>query len=263
MFLAACLGAANVTDFSPGAILAGAPRTGEYFYRLLPHLELRHLFDGVHVKGSLAYWFFRLNIWLRLLLDTIQMAWLATMGAALAAALISFFAARNLAPYRWLSPVGRRFMEAVRTVPDLVYALILVWAYGIGPLAGVLAMFLHSTGSLGKLFTELNEQADMAPLDGLTAVGATWTQRVRFGIVPQILPGFVSYTLLRLEVNIRGAAVLGLVGAGGIGQELYAAVSQNYYSDVSAILVLILATVMIIDRASEALRHRLIGLASP
>ena len=123
----------------------------------------------------------------------------------------------------------------------------------------MLALAIHSTGALGKLFSEIVENIDMKPVDGVIASGGTWLQKVRFGVVPQVLPNFVSYALLRFEINVRGAAVLGFVGAGGIGQTLLEVIRKFYYSDISAILVLIIATVMVIDALTERLRYRLIG----
>ncbi len=144
-------------------------------------------------------------------------------------------------------------------MPELVFALIFVVAFGLGPLPGVLALAIHSTGALGKLFAEVVENVDMKPAEGVTAAGATWWQTVHLAIVPQVLSNFASYGLLRFEINVRGASVMGFVGAGGIGQELIECIRKFYYSDVSALLVLIIATVMIIDLATERLRYHFIG----
>jgi len=146
-----------------------------------------------------------------------------------------------------------------RTVPDIVYALILVWTFGVGPLAGILAIALHTVGALGKLFAEVVENADSGPWDAMRAVGANWVKSVRFAILPQVMPNFLSYVLLRFEINVRGATVIGFVGAGGIGQELYSVISFNYYQEIGAIIVLIILTVSLIDLTSEWLRTRAIG----
>ena len=145
-------------------------------------------------------------------------------------------------------------------MPDLVFALIFVVAFGLGPLAGVMAIAIHTTGALGKLYSEVVESIDMAPVEGISATGGTWFERVRFGVLPQVLSNFVSYALLRLEVNVRGAAVMGFVGAGGIGEELIVAIRKFYYSDVSAILLMLVACVMVIDLVSERLRHRMLAM---
>ena len=121
----------------------------------------------------------------------------------------------------------------------------------------MLAITLHTAGTLGKLFAEVIENIDMKPVEGVIGTGGTWFAQVRFGVLPQVLSNFASYTLLRFEINVRGAAVIGFVGAGGIGQELITAIRQFHYSDVSAILLMLLVCVMLIDYASELLRSRL------
>ena len=164
-----------------------------------------------------------------------------------------FFAAANVAPSRFLRMVVRRFCELCRTVPELVFALVFVIAFGLGPVAGVLAVAIHTVGALGKLFAEVVENIDMKPVEGISSTGASWVQTVRFAVLPQVMPGFASYGLLRFEINVRGAAVMGFVGAGGIGTDLMVAIRKFYYSDVSAILLLIIATVMVIDLVTERL----------
>jgi phosphonate transport system permease protein len=248
-----------VSEAFPSSLIAGAPRIGEYFVRLVPDLRLPVLFAGTETQGSLTYWMYRLDIWLWLLFETSQMAALATLGGAAAALLLCFPAAANLAPNRLTYFAFRRVLELFRCVPDIVYALILVWTFGVGPLSGILAIALHTVGALGKLFAEVVENADMGPWDAMRGVGANWAKSVRFGILPQVMPNFLSYVLLRLEINVRGATVIGFVGAGGIGQELYSVISFNYYQEIGAIIVLIILTVSLIDLTSERLRRRAIG----
>jgi phosphonate transport system permease protein len=134
-----------------------------------------------------------------------------------------------------------------------------VWTFGVGPLAGILAIALHTVGALGKLFAEVVENADMRPWEAVRAAGGTWAHGVRFAILPQVLPNFLSYVLLRFEINVRGATVIGFVGAGGIGQELYTVISFNYYQEIGAIIVLIILAVSLIDLTSERLRTLAIG----
>ncbi len=258
---AALLLAGWVSEAYPSSLIAGAPRIGEYFSKLLPDLRVTVLLSGTQVQGSLAYWMYRLDIWLWLLFETSQMAALATLSGAAVALLLCFPAAANLAPNRATHFVFRRVLELFRSVPDIVYALILVWTFGVGPLAGILAIMLHTVGALGKLFAEVVENVDMGPWDAMRAVGANWAQSVRFGILPQVLPNFLSYVLMRFEINVRGATVIGFVGAGGIGQELYSVISFNYYQEIGAIIVLIILTVSVIDLTSERLRMRAIGRA--
>jgi phosphonate transport system permease protein len=257
--LACLMASAQMSEVSPAALWDGLPRAGSYFARLIPDLRAPVLFAGTQTEGSLAYWMYRIDIWLWLLFETSQMAALATFGGACVALMLCFPAAANLAPHRTIYIVCRRLLELFRCVPDIVYALILVWTFGVGPLAGILAIGLHTVGALGKLFAEVAENADMRPYEAMTAVGATWIQRVRFAILPQVLPNFLSYVLLRFEINVRGATVIGFVGAGGIGQELYSVISFNYYQEIGAIVMLIILAVFAIDILSEQVRMRVIG----
>ncbi|HEY0420017.1 MAG TPA: phosphonate ABC transporter, permease protein PhnE [Acetobacteraceae bacterium] len=262
LLLAALIGSSVVAEAWPSALARGLPRVGEYFSRLAPTLHWQSLFAGAKTEGSLAYWFYRLDSWAWLLFETSQMAALASFGGAVLAFALCFPASANLAPNRLTFILCRRVLELFRTVPDIVYALILVWAFGVGPLAGICAIALHTVGALGKLFAEVVENADMRPWDGVRAAGGNWLQGVRYAILPQVLPNFLSYALLRFEINVRGATVIGFVGAGGIGQELYQVISFNYYEETSAIIVLIILTVAFIDIASERLRSIAIGRAA-
>lgn len=262
LILLACIAvSARVSEVSPSALWDGLPRAWSYLARLIPDLRAPVLFAGTQTQGSLAYWMYRLDIRLWLLFETSQMAALATLGGTVGALLLCFPAAANLAPNRAIYLVCRRTLELFRCVPDIVYALILVWTFGVGPLAGILAILLHTVGALGKLFAEAAENADMRPFEAMTATGATWAQSVRYAIFPQVLPNILSYVLLRFEINVRGATVIGFVGAGGIGQELYSVISFNYYQEIGAIVLLIVLVVFTIDFGSERLRTRAIGPA--
>jgi phosphonate transport system permease protein len=262
--------AAVWTDFLPATIADGLPRIGEYFGKLfsiepgrstqpIPVLSLTHLFGGVKQPQSIAYWFYRIDVYLALLWQTIQMAILATALGFAAAFALSFPATRSLVGHGAIVFVTRRCLELMRTVPQVVLAFILVWPFGIGPLAGILAIAVHTTGTLGKLFCELNENADERPLDGIRAAGGSWLAQMRLGVVPQVMPGFLSYALLRFEINVRSSTIIGFVGAGGIGQELKRVIGFNIYEEVSAIVSLILLIVVAIDLLSEQIRRRFIG----
>jgi phosphonate transport system permease protein len=256
--LAVCLYLAGwMSELSPEVLAAGLPRVTEYFLRILPDLRWATLFADSGTDGSLASWFYRADAWALLLLETANMAALATLGGAAAALVLSFFASRNLARSEWSYQLARRTLEALRTIPEIVYALIFVWAFGIGALAGILAIMIHTIGALGKLFSEVIENADMRPWDGVRAAGGTWGQACRYAILPQVAPNLISYTLLRFEINVRGASVIGFVGAGGIGQEIYTVISFNYYEEISAIVLMVIVTVSLIDLVSERLRHRI------
>jgi phosphonate transport system permease protein len=226
-------------------------RFPNYFYNTIPKLSFATLWI------DLADWFWGLKRWLRLLAETLTIAYLGTLTGALGAFVLCFLASANLGRSFATVFFTRRILEFCRTVPDIVFALLFVVAFGLGALPGVLAITLHTFGALGKLFAEIVENADVHPFEGVMATGSTWTEAVRFGIVPQVLPGFASVALLRFEINVRGAAVMGFVGAGGIGQDLIEAIRKFYYTDVSAILLLIIATVMLIDLLTERLRQRL------
>jgi phosphonate transport system permease protein len=251
--------AAQVSEFKASSLAAGAPRIGEYFQRILPTLEWRHLFAGTQTDGSIAAWMYRLDAWALLLFETAQMAALATLMGCVGGLMMAFPAARNITPGPILFQFSRRLLEAQRTVPEIVVALIFVWAFGIGALAGILAIAIHTTGALGKLFAEAMENADLKPWEGVRSAGGTWFEACRFAILPQALPNIVSYAMLRFEVNLRSASVIGFVGAGGIGEELYKVISFNYYEEISAIIFLIILAVAAIDLASERLRHRAMG----
>jgi len=173
---------------------------------------------------------------------------------------LCFLAAANVSPRRWTRIAARRFLEVCRTVPELVFALVFVICFGLGPLAGVLAVAIHTLGALGKQFAEVVENGDMKPVDGVSSAGGHWMVAMRFGMLPQVLSSFVSYALLRFEINVRGATIMGFVGAGGIGQDLIEAIRKFYYTDVSAILVLVVLTVFVMDFLTERLRHRLVDV---
>lgn len=260
VLLFACLvAAARVSEVDAATLWAGLPRIGEYFSRILPDLRWHALFANADTEGSIAFWFYRLPEWSLLILETANMAALATLMGSAAALLLAFPAARNIAPSPFAFHLARRALEALRTVPEIVYALIFVWAFGVGPLAGILAIALHSAGANGKLFAEAIENADLKAWDGVASAGGSWLLGCRFAVLPQVLPNLISYLLLRFEVNIRSASVIGFVGAGGIGEELYKVISFNYYEEVSAIVVLIILTVLVLDLLSERLRHAAIG----
>jgi phosphonate transport system permease protein len=214
---------------------------------------------GQPVWTDPAEWFWGWRGWLALLGDTLLIAWLGTLLGVAGALCLCFAAAANLMPNPWLRGAARRLLEFCRTVPDIVFALVFVIAFGLGPLPGVLAIAIHSVGALGKLFSEVAENADMKPVEGAVAAGGGWVSTVRFAVLPQVLPGFASYALLRFEINVRQASVMGFVGAGGIGQDLIEAIRKFYYNDVAALLVLIIAAVVVIDLLTERLRHAFIG----
>jgi phosphonate transport system permease protein len=224
-----------------------------YFDRILT------LESGARVWTDIPEWFWGWKKWLSLLGETILISYVGTLIGAILAFALNFLAAENTSPSAWLRFAVRRFMEFCRTVPDIVFALIFVIAFGLGPMAGVLAIAIHGVGALGKQYSEMVENIDMKPVEGVRATGAGWIACMRFAVLPQVAAGFASYSLLRFEINVRGASVMGFVGAGGIGQELVVAVRKFYYSDVSAILLMIILTVFVIDITTGWARGRLFG----
>src|ERR1700682_1395214 len=224
-----------------------------YFDRILT------LENGARVWTNVGEWFWGWHKWLKMLGETILISYVGTLTGAMLAFALNFLAAENTSPAPWLRFVVRRLLEFARTVPGIVFALIFVIAFGLGPMAGVLAIAIHSTGALGKLFSEIVENADMKPVEGVRSTGASWLSCMRFAVLPQVAAGFAGYSLLRFEINVREASVMGFVGAGGIGQELIVAVRKFYYSDVSAILLMIVVTVFVIDIGTGWIRGRLFG----
>ena len=250
----------KIIDINSSNLLNGIPRLGDYVSQILPSLETSNLFLSSKDQGSIAYWYFNLPKYLKLLFETFNMALLATIIGSTLALFLSFLAAKNTSPNSLVFFTIRRILEFFRGVPEIIFAILFVWVLGIGPLAGIIAMTLHTTGSLGKLFSEVHENSNNKPIDALKASGGNWLSEMKFGLLPQVIPNLISYVLLRFEINIRASTILGFVGAGGIGQELYLVINFNYYEEVSAIILLIILTVVSIDLFSGYLRKNIIGV---
>ena len=250
----------KIIDINSSNLLNGIPRLGDYVSQILPSLETSNLFLSSKDQGSIAYWYFNLPKYLKLLFETFNMALLATIIGSTLALFLSFLAAKNTSPNSLVFFTIRRILEFFRGVPEIIFAILFVWVLGIGPLAGIIAMTLHTTGSLGKLFSEVHENSNNKQIDALKASGGNWLSEMKFGLLPQVLPNLISYVLLRFEINIRASTILGFVGAGGIGQELYLVINFNYYEEVSAIILLIILTVISIDLFSGYLRKNIIGV---
>ncbi|MFM9942670.1 MAG: phosphonate ABC transporter, permease protein PhnE [Hyphomicrobiaceae bacterium] len=252
--LALCIAVSVVTaEVDVGKFWQNIGRFTSYLGRLA------YLESGQPVWTDIAEWYWGFKNWLIKIGETLLIAYLGTMLGCIGAFVCCFLSARNLVQNSIVLFMTRRFLEFCRTVPELVFALTFVVAFGLGPLPGVLALAIHTLGALGKQFSEVVENIDMKPFEGVSATGATWTQAVRFAALPQVLSNFASYGLMRFEINVRGAAIMGFVGAGGIGQDLLEAIRKFYYSDVSAILLMIIVTVSIIDLATDRIRQQLLG----
>jgi len=193
------------------------------------------------------------------LIETVNIAGTATLLGALAAIVLSLLSTRGLARFPKLVPLFRRIMDIARAIPEIVIALVLIFVLGGGPVPAMIAIAIHTAGALGKLFSEVNENASLKPLEGLESVGANWSQRMALGVVPQVAPNWLSYALLRFEINVRASAILGFVGAGGIGYELRNAISwgQGRYDEAAAIFLMLFITIVLIDQISSYYRDRL------
>ena len=255
LLLALYFAAGHAAEFNLFTIWRSLPNFLDYMLETVPTLHGGVLFADVHTKGSLAYWGYRLPIQLPLIWETLQLALASTLVAVAIATVLAFLAASNA----W-SPPPLRFAIRVlvaflRTMPELAWAVIFVMAFGIGAIPGFLALMLHTIGSLTKLFYEAVESAQNKPVRGLAACGASPLQRVRFALWPQVKPIFLSYGFMRLEINFRSSTILGLVGAGGIGQELMTNIKLDRYDQVSMTLLLIIIVVSLLDMLSGRLRQ--------
>lgn len=191
-------------------------------------------------------------------LETVQMALAGTFLALLVAFPVGFLAARNTTPHRFVYYGVRTFLNLVRTIPDLALGLLFVAAVGLGAFAGTLALAVHTATVLGKLLSESVENIDEGVVEAIRATGAGYTQILSFAVLPQILPDLISFTLYRLETNIRAASVLGLIGAGGIGYLMNTSFRTFQYQEAAAIVLVLIALVMLVDYLSSRLRARVV-----
>ena len=185
---------------------------------------------------------------------TIQIAIWGTGLAVVCAVPCGLMCANNVAPWWVVQPV-RRLMDAFRSINELVFAMLFVVAVGLGPFAGVLALWVHTTGVLAKLFAEAVEAIDPQPVEGVRATGARGIEEIAYGVIPQVLPLWVSFSLYRFESNVRSASVIGLVGAGGIGQVLWEIIRSFRFQETCAVMIIIVVTVTAIDQVSQQLRR--------
>lgn len=223
----------NVFDFPAGVIGEAWEKRGD-----LPALLLKYLPS---------------------LIETVNIAAAATLIGGIVGAGFAMMVTRGLAPFPWLVAPLRRVLDALRAIPEIVIALVLIFILGGGPVPAMIAIALHTMGAMGKLFSEVAENASLRPVEGLRSVGASWPQRVAFGVIPQVAPNWTSYLLLRFEINIRASAILGFVGAGGIGYDLRNAMAwgPGRFDEAAAIFLLLFATIVIVDQAGGMLRQRL------
>ena len=239
VILGAIVWSAVETEVSLGRMIEGLPFMWDFLRRMIP--------PDLSVLGNA----------LRGAMETIQIAVVGTAVAAVLALPMGFAAARNAAP-GWLFYWARSLLNAFRAVDTLVYALFFVAAVGLGPFPGVLAVMVYTATVLAKLYSEAIEAIEPGPVEAVRATGATTLQVLRWGVLPQLVPQFLSFTLYRFETNIRAAAVLGFVGAGGIGFYIQTYLRLLNYPAAATVLLVLIGLVMIVDFASSRLRARLV-----
>jgi phosphonate transport system permease protein len=188
---------------------------------------------------------------------TIQIAIWGTLLAIVGAVPCGLLSSANVVP-AWVYQPMRRAMDACRSINEIIFAMLFISAVGLGPFAGVLALFMHTTGTLAKLFAEAVEAIDPQPVEGIRATGASTIQEIGFGIIPQVIPLWISYSLYRFESNVRSASVVGMVGAGGIGALLWDAIRSFNYAATAAMLIVLIVVVSALDCASALVRKRFI-----
>jgi phosphonate transport system permease protein len=197
------------------------------------------------------------NLYVAQMWLTVQIAMWGTFLAVIYAIPLGLLCAKNITPV-WIQQPMRRLMDIQRSIPDLVIGMLFIVAVGLGPFAGVMAIMINTGGVLAKLFSEAVESIDRGPVEGVRATGAAPLQEIVWGVIPQVAPLWTSYALYRFESNSRSATVLGLIGAGGIGQVLFDSLNAFNYSQASAIVIVIVVAVSLIDLLSQAIRSRLL-----
>jgi phosphonate transport system permease protein len=197
------------------------------------------------------------NTYLSDMMVTIQIAIWGTALAVVFGIPFSILCAANVCP-QWIVQPVRRLMDSFRAINEIVFALLFVVAVGLGPFAGVMALFIHNLGVFAKLFSEAVEAVDPRPVEGIRVTGAVRVQEVVFGVIPQVMPMWSSFSLYRLETNVRSATTLGIVGAGGIGQTLYESIRSFQYAETAAQIIVVVVTVIAIDLVSARIRKALV-----
>jgi len=247
--IAMILGFRIVEGRSAGGFMDGLPRIFDFPASLVSEAWEKR----ANLPGYLVDYF-------PALVETINIAAVSTLLGAAVGLLLSLVSTRGLAPFPRLIPVFRRIMDILRAFPEIVIALVLIFILGGGPVPAMIAIALHTAGALGKLFSEVAENADLKPVEGLQSVGANWWQRMLLGIIPQVAPNYLSYALMRFEINIRASAILGFVGAGGIGYELRNAMTfgTGRFDISAAIFILLFLTIVFFDQVSSYFRNKLV-----
>ena len=221
--------------------------------------------DLVRDSGNMAKYaadffppnFSQWRLYLQEMIVTLQIALWGTVLAVVCAVPLGLLSSANIAP-AWVRQPVRRLMDAARAINEMVFAMLFIVAVGLGPFAGVLALFVHTTGVLAKLFSEAVESIDAQPVEGIRATGANALEEIVYGIIPQVLPLWISYSLYRFESNVRSASVVGMVGAGGVGVILWEIIRAFQYAETCAVMIIIVLTVTGIDLVSARIRKKLV-----
>jgi phosphonate transport system permease protein len=261
-------------DSNSGKFIDRLPHLFDFVEMLVPRdgMEIwRALFDlpSPYFDGSLQYdypdgrYYITQSLYIPeyfyKMAETLNIALASTIIGFFFGSILSFLAARNMMKNVWIRGPVRRFMEILRAFPEIVLAGFFLAILSLGPIPAMIAVSIHTIGALGKLFFEVIENADMRPDEGLKAAGASWIERVWFAMVPQVMPNFVSYFLLRLEINVRASTIIGAVGGGGIGEQLRLSITRGHEAKTLAIVFLLLMTIIAVDQLSAWLRRKLVG----
>jgi phosphonate transport system permease protein len=237
------------------ALLAWAWAPAEMFRVVALFTDWRNMaeFGAAFLHPNFHDW----DLYLSDMVVTVQIAIWGTTLAVVFGIPFSILSSANICP-QWIVQPVRRLMDGCRAINEIVFALMFVVAVGLGPFAGVMALFIHNLGVFSKLFSEAVESIDPRPIEGIRATGARRLQEVVFGVVPQVMPLWSSLTLYRLETNVRSATTLGIVGAGGIGQTLYESIRSFHYAETAAQVIIVVVTVVAIDMLSARIRRSLV-----
>jgi phosphonate transport system permease protein len=197
------------------------------------------------------------RLYIEEMIITLQIAVWGTALAVVSAIPLGLLASANIAPW-WVHQPVRRVLDSFRAINEMVFAMLFVVAVGLGPFAGVLALWIHTSGTLAKLFSEAVEAIDPQPVEGIRSTGASALHEIVYGVIPQVMPLWISYTLYRFEANVRSASVVGMVGAGGIGVVLWEIIRGFQYAETGAVMIIIILTVSMIDLISARIRKLLV-----
>tara|TARA_B100000959_G_C14966627_1_gene618018 strand:+ start:1413 stop:2267 length:855 start_codon:yes stop_codon:yes gene_type:complete len=215
------------------------------------HRMIPPAFGEVHQRGVVEKVF-----------ESVYIAWIGTVIGAVVSLPLAFLAAMNVSP-RWIRVPIRQIFNVVRAVPELIMAVIFIPITGLGPWAGGLAIGIHSVGTLGKWAYEAIEDSDDGPVEAVESCGGAWISEMRWGVLPQVMPTITSYWLFRFEINVRASAVLGMIGAGGVGSELVSQLQFRNFPEVGAVLIITIAMVLTVDTLSGMVRRRIISGSEP